>query len=92
MDSEFGVDVISESLCTEAGALGDGVVGVVESAAEGDIRLEICVQIAHASAAKRHYEAEGVAAQEYFVAIFGLADDIEIGAEIALDDITLSHG
>lgn len=92
MDSEFGVDVISESLCTEAGALGDRVVGVVESTAEGDIGLEIGVEIAHAGATERHYEAEGVATKEYFVAIFGLADDIEIGAKIALDDIALSHG
>lgn len=87
-DSDFGIDVVSESFAAESRAAGaNGIVDIRESSANCEVRSVIVSYIA-----KRLNEAKGVRAHEYFVAIAGLADDIPVGADAFSLHGALAHG
>lgn len=90
LDAEFCIGVVAEALRAESvDALADGVVGVVESASDSEVGLEV---IASASdAVEWDDEPDGIGTEKDFVAIFGLTDQIEICANFSFDGCTLAH-
>lgn len=93
LEAEFGIGVVANSFSAESlGSRGDCVIGVVESGTDGNVRLKIGVEVADIVATEGHHEPNGVAGKEHFVAVFGLADEVEIGANVALNHAPLLHG